>query len=163
MTGLTVDNELRAGDIGEITALHGRLYRQEYGYDHRFESYVAAGIADALLADTRPAPRFWLVREGAELLGSAAVCTHAEGIGQFRWFLLAPRARGSGLGRRLLAESLAHCRSVGYHQILLWTVHGLGAAARLYADAGFTEVRRLPTASPWGVPVTEVCHQLNLG
>jgi GNAT superfamily N-acetyltransferase len=162
MDELTVDNELRAGDIGEMVALHGRLYRQEYGYDHRFEAYVAAGIADALLAEAVPPPRFWLVRHGGELAGSAAVCTKSCGVAQFRWFLLAPVARSKGLGRSLLAECLAHCRASGYRKALLWTVDGLAAAKTLYLAEGFTETRRCPATDPWGVPVTEVRYDLAL-
>lgn len=162
MDELTVDNELRAGDIGEIVAMHGRLYREEYGYDRRFEAYVAAGVAGALLADDSPPPRFWLVRSGAELVGSAAVCTRSEGVGQFRWFLLAPAARSRGLGRTLLTDCLAHCRAVGYQSVLLWTVEGLAAARRLYLAAGFTETERCEVAAPWGVPVAEVRYELTL-
>lgn len=162
MGELTVDNELRSGDIGEIVAMHGRLYRQEYGYDRRFEAYVAKGIADALLADVAPPARFWLVRRDGELLGSAAVCTQAEGVAQFRWFLLAPAARGSGLGRRLLSDCLSHCAASGYQNVLLWTVDDLAAARNLYLAAGFTETRRCAVAEPWGVPVTEVRYDLAL-
>ena len=63
--------------------------------------------------------------------------------------------RGSGLGRRLLTETLAHADAQGIRRVYLWTLDGLPAAARLYAEAGFAEVERL-TATQWGKPVTEL-------
>ncbi|GDY30307.1 GNAT family N-acetyltransferase [Gandjariella thermophila] len=157
-----IDVRLRAGELGAIIGQHGRLYRAEYGLDERFEAYVASGVAAAVLAPSWPETRFWLVRDGDRLLGSAAVCPAAEGVGQFRWFLLEPEVRGRGLGRRLLDDAVAHCRTAGYHRVFLWTIDLLRAAAALYRGAGFTETERRPPAAPWGVTTSEVRYDLVL-
>jgi GNAT superfamily N-acetyltransferase len=155
-----IDSTVRAGDLGELIAQHGRLYRAEYGLDERFEAYVASGVSDAVLSGT--ATRFWLVRDGDRLLGSAAVSQVDEGVGQFRWFLLEPELRGRGVGRLLLAESLEHCRRVGDRQVFLWTIDVLRAAAALYRSFGFIETQRLPESAAWGVPTTAVRYDLSL-
>jgi len=41
---IAIRTDLRSGDIGYVTYLHGMLYKQEYGYGIEFESYVAAGL-----------------------------------------------------------------------------------------------------------------------
>ena len=173
---VSIDGRLRAGDLGAIVEQHGRLYRTEYQLDERFEAYVAAEIAAAVRVragagvaavagrgegDRADAPtRFWLVRERNRFMGSAAVCSAGDGLGQFRWFLLDPAIRSQGIGRQLLNLALEHSRAVGYRALFLWTFDALVTAARLYQSAGFVETQRLPEASPWGVPVTEVRYDL---
>jgi GNAT superfamily N-acetyltransferase len=161
--GVTIDSELRAGDLGRILEQHGRVYRAEHGFDERFEAYVAAGLAEAVLSEDPPRARFWIVRQGDELLGSAALCAAGPGTGQFRWFLLEPALRGRGYGRRLLDAALEHGAKVGFERVFLWTVTGLDASAGLYRKAGFVEVERRPPAAPWGVQVTEARWNLVLG
>jgi GNAT superfamily N-acetyltransferase len=155
-----IDTTLQAGDLGAMVAQHGRLYRAEYQLNERFEAYVAAGIGAAAIGTADPPARFWLVRERHELLGSAALCPAGEGLGQFRWFLLDPSIRGRGFGRQLLNLALEHSRQAGYRALFLWTFDALEMAARLYQSAGFVETQRLPEASPWGAPVTEVRYDL---
>jgi GNAT superfamily N-acetyltransferase len=161
---VVIDDRLRAGDLGAIVAHHGRLYRAEYGLDERFEAYVAAGVGAAVGAKKTglagPQAQFWIVRDGDQFLGSAAVCSAGDGVGQFRWLLVDPSIRGRGLGRQLLDAAVEHSRAVGYHSVFLWTFDALRAAARLYQSIGFVETERLAEASPWGVPVTEVRYDL---
>ena len=145
---VSIDSELRPGDLGAIVEQHGRLYAAEYRLDERFEAYVAAGVGAAAGGGRGGPPdvpaRFWLVRERDRFMGSAAVCSAGEGLGQFRWFLLDPAIRGLGVGRRLLDLALEHSQVVGYRALFLWTFDRLDAAARLYRSAGFVESERLP-------------------
>jgi GNAT superfamily N-acetyltransferase len=176
---VSVDSELRPGDVGAIVEQHGRLYRAEYQLDERFEAYVAAGVAAAVAVragagtadevnatagceDDRPDPpaRFWLVREGDRLMGSAAVCSAPAGWGQFRWFLLEPSIRGQGIGAQLLDLAVEHSRAVGYRALFLWTFDALETAARLYRRAGFVETQRLPESARWGGHIVEVRYDL---
>ena len=116
-SGRTFDirHELRPGDLGMVIHLHGVLYAREYGLDTTFEPYVAKPLADFILSG---AGRLWIAEEEGRVVGSIAVVDAEDGVGQLRWFLLTPEARGTGLGRRMLETALTYCRDRGMHQRL---------------------------------------------
>jgi GNAT superfamily N-acetyltransferase len=65
---------------------------------------------------------------------------------------VAPAARGSGLGRRLLRRLEAHARREGASWLVLDTNRSLEAAAGLYASSGFVPVPPFndnPNATDW--------------
>jgi GNAT superfamily N-acetyltransferase len=159
--GITIDTSVRAGELGCIAEQHGRLYRAEYGLDHRFEAYVAKGVGEAALVEGELAPRFWIVREHDRFAGSVAMCHPARGLAQFRWFLLEPHLRGRGLGEELMRRTLDYARAAECRAVHLWTIDALAAAAKLYRRHGFVETERTPGA-PWGPPVVEVRYDLTV-
>jgi GNAT superfamily N-acetyltransferase len=161
MDGVTIDTRVRAGELGCIAEQHGRLYRAEYGLDHRFEAYVAIGVGEAALVEGELAPRFWIVRERERFAGSVAMCHPEPDVAQFRWFLLEPHLRGLGLGEDLMRRTLEYARARHCRKVLLWTFDALAAAAKLYRRHGFVETERRP-GTPWGPPVIEVRYDLVL-
>ncbi len=134
--------------------LHGILYWEEYQFDVEFESYVAEYMAK-FVRERSERERIWIVEYDGEVLGCIAVVKNTEEEAWLRWFLLHPRIRGKGIGKRLLDEALAFARSAGYSSIYLLTVSALDAAARLYLKAGFKVTEERPERS-WG---QELVHQ----
>lgn len=134
--------------------MHGELYATEYGFDHRFEGYVAETLAEFGKIRRADRDRLWLAERGGRLVGSIGIIGREGNAAQLRWLLIAPDARGHGLGRRLLTAALAFCRATGYETVFFWTVRGLPAAAYLYASVGFHLTEELPPAD-WGAPVIE--------
>ena len=154
---------VRPGDLGAVAALHGRLYEREYGFGPLFEAYVAeamAGLVQALDRDPR-AGRLWVVEAGGRVGGSIAIARVDAARAQLRWFLLAPRLRGRGLGRRLLGEALDYAKHEGYRSVFLWTVDPLARAAQLYRAAGFELAEERPGA-PWDAGINEQRYELRL-
>jgi GNAT superfamily N-acetyltransferase len=136
-----IRRELRPGDLGAIVAHHGRLYGGEHGVDASFEAQVANTVSRA---GVRGFPRehegIWIVEEAGEHRGSIALTDEGDAEATLRWFVLEPRLRGRGLGRRLVGEVIAEARAAGYELIALETFSELTAAARIYLDHGFEVV-----------------------
>jgi GNAT superfamily N-acetyltransferase len=147
------------GAIGDIAALHARHYAASHGFGAVFEAKVARELGEFLARfdPTRDLFRAVLAEDGA-VRGSIALDGGEAGLpagtAHLRWFILDAALRGSGLGRRLLGETLDHARAAGFGRVFLWTLAGLPAAERLYAEAGFALEKEV-TGRQWGRPVTE--------
>ena len=143
------------GVVGDIAALHARHYAASHGFGAVFEAKVARELGAFLSRPPGPGDLFRAMEREGRALGSIALEDEGGGIAHLRWFILDDALRGTGLGRRLLGEAMAHARAQGFAQLYLWTLEGLPAAARLYASFGFVEVERL-RATQWGQETTEL-------
>jgi len=127
------------GDYGWIIAEHGRVYSQEYNWDRSFEGLVAQIVADFVKNFDPQKERCWI----AEMNGAPVGCVmlvkdEQPDTARLRLLIVAPQARGLGLGQRLTDECIAFARAKGYKKMTLWTHDCLKAARRCYARRGFT-------------------------
>ena len=109
--------------------------------------------ATALPRELRPpAGQFFVAHLHGEPIGCGGVKHHADAPAEIKRMWIAPRARGLGLGRRLLAQLEACARAGGARVAHIETSAVLTEALALYRSAGWIETpafNQEPFADHW--------------
>src|SRR5437016_13321179 len=123
--------------MGWVIQRHGALYAREYGWGEEFEALVADIVAKFIGHHDRKRERCWIAELDGENVGSVFCVKKTEVVARLRLLLVEPRARGLGIGSRLVDECVRFARAAGYRELVLWTNDVLVAARRIYERAGF--------------------------
>ncbi|MFZ7101613.1 MAG: bifunctional helix-turn-helix transcriptional regulator/GNAT family N-acetyltransferase [Peptococcaceae bacterium] len=149
------------GDMGWITHRHGVLYAQEYGWDESFEALVAQ-IGSDFINNFKPGrERCWIAEINGEIVGSAFIVQAGETTAKLRLLLVEPKARGLGLGTRLVEECIRFAKRTGYRKMVLWTNSILLEARHIYQKLGF-EMTEADTHHSFGHDLVGETWELNL-
>jgi DNA-binding MarR family transcriptional regulator/predicted N-acetyltransferase YhbS len=151
----------RPGDLGWVVQAHGELYAREYGWDERFEALVAGIAANFINRFDPQRERCWIAEADGEPLGCVFLVQQTNATAKLRLLLVEPRARGLGLGRRLVRECIAFAREKGYRKLVLWTQANLAAARGIYKAEGFV-LRSAEKHNSFGARLTGEYWELRL-
>jgi GNAT superfamily N-acetyltransferase len=115
-----------------------------------FDPGDALGQGAAQMAP--PSGAFVLARVSDEVAACGGVQRHDDDTGEIKRMWVAPGWRGTGLGRRMLAELERHAAELGYRRVVLDTNGTLDEALALYGSSGYESVDRYndnPYAQHW--------------
>jgi GNAT superfamily N-acetyltransferase len=150
------------GDLGWVVMAHGEVYVEEFGWDTSFEGLCAQIVADYAAASGAPGQAAWIAELDGERAGCVFVVSGDEpGVAKLRILLVHPRARGRGLGSRLVGTAVDFAETAGYERMQLWTNHPLVAARHVYLSHGFSLIREEPHHS-FGVDLVGQTYELDL-
>lgn len=154
--------DIAIGDAGWLIQRHAELYARSDGFDATFEPLVAEIIVDFLRNRDPETERAFIAVRGHTRLGSIfCVGSGDPGVAKLRLFLVVPKARGLGLGRRLLVACLGFARGAGYRKMRLWTHESHRAACALYRQHGFVLTGAKPVHS-FGQDLVEQTWEIDL-
>jgi DNA-binding MarR family transcriptional regulator/N-acetylglutamate synthase-like GNAT family acetyltransferase len=153
--------QARPGDFGWMVARHAVLYKQDYGWTEPFEGLCAQIVADFVNNYDAKRERCWIAEIDGENVGCVMLVKDSKDVARLRLLLVEPKARGLGIGERLVDECTRFARKCGYRKITLWTHSVLIAARKIYERAGFKLVSTEKHNS-WGKPVVGETWDLEL-
>ncbi|HRE19719.1 MAG TPA: GNAT family N-acetyltransferase [Rhabdaerophilum sp.] len=157
MTGeLQIQHGWMPGLLGEVIAEHGRYYEAYWQLGAAFEAKVAGAIGEWFARYDPDRDLILHAHDATGLIGSISLdgTGHPADGGRIRFFIMAERARGTGLGQRLLTRIMDFAHSSGQRKLWLTTFRGLGAARHLYEQAGF-RLTGEALDETWGRPLHE--------
>ncbi len=134
---LFVLRDHRVGDMGWIIHRQARLYAEEYGWNEEFEALVAEITAKFIRNFDPRKERCWVAELDGEIVGAVFLVKDSDEVARLRMLHVDAKARGQGLGRRLVEECIRFARAKGYKTLTLWTNDVLVSARRIYEAAGF--------------------------
>lgn len=129
------------GDLGWVIQRQAILYVLEYGWDDTYEALAAEIVAQFIKSHDPKRERCWIAEKDSARVGAVLVARGSDEVAKLRLLHVEPEARGLGIGKRLVQESIKFGRFAGYQKMTLWTQSILEAARHIYKDAGFQLVR----------------------
>jgi phosphinothricin acetyltransferase len=148
-----VIRDAAAADAGAVAALWNHWIRDTL-VTFNFAEKSEAEVAD-LIVSRQAAGRAFLVAEEGGCLGFATYAQFRGGVGYAltmeHTVLLAPQARGRGVGRRLMAAVEEHARGAGVHSLFGGVSSANPEGRAFHLALGFAEVAVLREVGwKWG-------------
>lgn len=118
--------------------------RSGVGFNEEFESMVAGIVADFTRNYDPKRECCWIAEMDGEPVACVFLVKKSDTVAQLRLMLVEPKARGLGIGERLVEECVTFARKADYQKIVLWTNDVAVAARHVYEKAGFRLVHSEP-------------------
>jgi DNA-binding MarR family transcriptional regulator/N-acetylglutamate synthase-like GNAT family acetyltransferase len=129
------------GDMGWVVQKHGQIYSEDYNLNEQFEALVAGLVAGFIKNNDPKKEKCWIAEKDGETVGSLFLVKEHDEIAKLRLLLVEPKARGLGIGKRLVEESTKFAKKAGYKKVILWTNDFLQIARGIFVKAGYTIVK----------------------
>jgi len=128
----------RPGALAGVVGLHADYYAKRWGFGLPFETKVAGELAAFLQHMDASRDLFLTAYDAEGLAGSITLDVGGGGAdgAHLRWFIVAERTQGKGLGAVLMEHAMNACDGSG-HRAWLTTFAGLDQARRLYERHDF--------------------------
>ncbi len=137
----------KPGDLGFVVHQQAALYAKEHGWDWTFEALIAQIVADFINQFDSSLERCWIAELDGAIVGSVFVVKQSASVAKLRLLYVHESARGKGLGKQLVNESIAFAKQKNYQTMVLWTNDVLVAARKLYESLGFELIDQAPHVS----------------
>ena len=118
-----------------------------WSWDEQFEALVADIVANFIRRFDPKKEHCWIAEQEDEIVGCVFLVKKSKTVAQLRLLLVEPKARGLGIGSRLVSECERFARQAGYRKIVLWTNSVLRSARRIYEASGYRLVHEEPHRS----------------
>ncbi|MCK0149044.1 GNAT family N-acetyltransferase [Marivita sp. S6314] len=161
MTQKTMLRLYTPADHDWLVTLHRSHYAAAEGFDDSFGDLVDDILSQFERQHNPDCERGWVAERDGVPLGSVFCVRLDNRTAKLRLFLLAPEARGLGLGKRLLETCMNFARQSGFKQMRLWTHESHEAACALYQKYGWTCTSSEPVHS-FGVDLVEQAWEVTL-
>ena len=151
------------GDLGWVVMANGEVYAREFGWTTEFDALAARIVADYATAHDPAREAAWIAELDGKRVGCIFLLADPDDpdVAKLRILVVEPRARGHGLGGRLVDTCLEFARSAGYARARLWTNHPLVAARAIYLSRGFRLTAEQPHHS-FGADLIGQTYELEL-
>jgi DNA-binding MarR family transcriptional regulator/ribosomal protein S18 acetylase RimI-like enzyme len=156
---VSIRTDLRPGDIGYVTYLHGRIYKDENNFGPGFEAYVAKGLAEFQQQYDPSLDRVWICEHHDRIVGFLLLMHRPQDAAQLRYFILEPEYRGIGLGKKLMDLYMEFLKDKGYRSSYLWTTHEQETAIALYKRLGYVLTEEV-SSDTFGKALVEQKYEL---
>lgn len=133
-----------AGDFGWVVQKNGEVYAEEYNWDEEYEGLVAGIVAEFIKNFDAKRERCWIAEKDGANIGAVFLVKKDETTAKLRLLIVDPKARGLGVGKRLVEECTRFAKKAGYKKITLWTNSVLSAARHIYEKEGYKVVKTEP-------------------
>ena len=125
------------GDMGWVVERQSLLYVREYGWDETYEALAAEIVAQFIRNYDAKRERCWIAEKDGARVGAVFAVKASEEVAKLRLLHVEPKARGLGIGKRLVEECVRFAHQTGYKKMTLWTSSILTAARHIYGQVGF--------------------------
>jgi len=151
-------------DVAEaIVNLHEKYFVLRLGWGAAFKEDVREYLEELLQHFQPTRDGLWVAGKGEEIIGSIAIDGRVDGpeCARLRVFVVDHNYHRQGIGKSLLDQAIAFCRTIGYKKIELWTFDNLYEAKALYLNYGF-RILKERTVKYWGCQLREqmLCFDL---